>query len=802
MDEITSPSFLFPSDQAEVQDNPLAFLTDKLTLKDIVSGLCKQLHHPVALIDYNALMKTATPEKLESMVEMYPMRRSCSVLRKCAGDIYCTQCDRFHARCMDIDKAAIETKIQESLEQVPAFFYPEYENSLPKVLDGFDRPVVEYRCPMLGYRELLFPLKYKERIFGVFFAGQIMVWAEGDQEINKMISTSFFKKNSLEALFKPFVDGYNAQAKENAKLDYKKIKNLIVDSDYIARLYDAVLGFKQETNNDSEYFSKNFETDGEYEAFIRNVCHAIAETEDRISGIYEERRKKTVSKTLREFSDRYFEEYRKVHSRRFKNRHEARAEELKSAWVALEFFAREILQQFEPVEGIILFGDRQGIKIENSSRKEIVFTVPPVERNPKGSLNVSLYGIDGISGYGNSLTDPAILAGLSKEFPKDNCILIQCRDIAMLMLVQELDAHKELYASLTDAVGKELVQINSIIALCSANLMKEKYLLTLRMYRHENAHISTRLMGNINRYFKNGGVRFLRADEEKRQLVCNDMKNTVQLISNIADNIGFVTGTGIAAEDPQKDAVCFDVVDMLYKWQTMFQDELEVRNLEILVYRGGYDSATIGYKIEGALLKGVSEITRQNGRYLAAPKEIEINARLFELLVYNLVDNAVKYAYRGTNIYLIWSRWENYYELSVTSYGPRMPNGDEMYGLYVRGNDERILQGDGLGLYVVKKIAEKLVLNISHSSERISRYNVPLIPWYIRTNFSEIKGYSKIEADKLTRNNNAAQVDLATNKYPPTEIKENDLTPSYLSKRIRMETWRTTFRVRIPVKNK
>ena len=231
----------------------------------------------------------------------------------------------------------------------------------------------------------------------------------------------------------------------------------------------------------------------------------------------------------------------------------------------------------------------------------------------------------------------------------------------------------------------------------------------------------------------------------------------------------------------------------------MFHDELEIRNLEIIVYRGGYDSSTVGYKMEEYIIERTHEITRQYGTHLAATRKITINSRLFELLVYNLVDNAVKYAYRGTNIYLIWGRFENDLELSVTSYGPRMPKGDAMYGLYVRGNDKRLREGDGLGLYVVKKIAEKLALMVSHKSEKISGYNVPLIPWYTNTDYSRIKGYSKIDESELVTSSDESQVLLAINKYPPTEIKDTDLTPDYLSERIKMETWRTTFRIRIPI---
>ena len=802
-DEIVFPSYLFSTEIENKKDTPpLAFLADKQMLKELVSRLCRQLHHPVSLIDYNALVHAEEPEKLESVVEMYPMRRACSVFRKCAGSGYCSLCDRFHARFMDTDKESIEKNIKSNIDQTPSFFYPEYKHNPPKVLEGFERQVIEYHCPMLGYRELLFPLKYKAKIFGVIFAGQILVYGRGDNEIKNYICNSFFNSNNPEELFKTFVDRYNASTNDKYgrnRLNYEVIKNLIMVSDDDERIYEDVLGFRRADIDSVEYYSKDFKSSDDYLAFINNVCKAIAHAEMLITEAYRNRVKTLIPKVLGQITNTFFDEYEQVHSRSFKNKHELRTEELKSSWMALKVFSKEILEQFKPVKKIILFGDAQGINIEDSSKKVIVFSVPE-ERNLKGTFDFSFYNIDGISDYTNSMYNPDILNGLSEELPKENRILVQCHDIAMLMLVDNLDEHNEFFIDLADAIGKELVRINNVIALCSANLTKERYLLTLRMYRHENAHISTRLMGNINRYFDNNGKRFVNTDEKKRQLVCNDMKNTVQLLSNIASNIGFVTGSKMSQGDPSKDTTNFDVIGMLCKWRAMFHDELISRNLEINVFRGHDIISTGSYRPIDSIIR-VSEITRDEGICFSAPREIIINGRLFELLVYNLVDNAVKYAYRGTNIYLIWGQIDDLYELSVTSYGPLMPEGEEMYELYVRGKDERLLQGDGLGLYVVKKIAEILNLKLDHDSEKISDYNAPLIPWYCKTDFSNIKAYSKIDEQKLTLNNNEKQLLFAINTHASTKIKEADLTLDYLRLRIKMETWRTTFRVKIPMNN-
>lgn len=795
LDEITFPTRLYPiGDKAT---SGFAYLTEKEKLQEIVADLCKKLHHPVALIDYNALNDAEITDKLESTVEMFPMRRSCSVFRKCAGDNYCTECDIFHAKCMENSKAAIEKRIQNNVANVPDYFYPGYIKRLPKVLDGFTRPVVEYHCPMLGYRELLFPLMYQGKIYGVLFAGQIMVIGQ-DQQIIKEISTSFFKKKKPEELFENFVVRYNAQDYVEKDLDSNRIREMIITSDENAEIYDDVLSFKRSPDAALDYYSKSFRSQEEYITFIGNVCTRIEETEKKITELYKKHTKLLITNELSSIADKFYENFDRIHERIFQNKHDLRTEELAYAWDSLRLFANEIKQRFSLVDMIIMYGDGQRLRIEDSSKKNVVFTVPDSKEYLDESFDFSLGHPKGLNNHDNSLKHNNILEGLSENLPKENSILVQCDDIAMLILVKDLKKQPEFYESLADAIGDELTKINDVVALCTANLLKEKYLLTLRMYRHESAHTSTRLMSNINRYLSNNGQRFLNTTNEKRQRVYNDMKNTVQLISNIADNIGFVTGSSI----PEGGVARFDVVDMLYKWQIMFQGELENRNLDISIYRGGYDSSTVGFKLSEHLKGIIEEITLIEGDYTEAPREIIVNSRLFELLVYNIVDNAVKYAYRGTNIYLIWCRNKDDYELFVTSYGPYMKEDDSMYRLYVRGtfNQSNPRQGDGLGLYVVKQIAEKLGIRVTHNCKRISKYNVPLIPWYQKTDFSRIKGYSKVDDSELIKHDNVSQASLAINEYEPTKIKEDDLTPIYLCRRIKMETCRTTFRIRIPVK--
>lgn len=216
----------------------------------------------------------------------------------------------------------------------------------------------------------------------------------------------------------------------------------------------------------------------------------------------------------------------------------------------------------------------------------------------------------------------------------------------------------------------------------------------------------------------------------------------------------------------------------------MFRNELKQRNLDIEVIRS------------------FSPLALRNEHY-DAPKHLLINAELFELLVYNLVDNAVKYAHRGSKIYLLWRRGEDHFELTVSNFGPKMDEGDSLYELYARGDiAQKVAAGDGIGLYVVKKITSLLNLNIFHKCVFINKYHIPLMDWFIKEPFSEQSDIEKQNSIKAAQKGPEIQPrfkpELIINKSEYTSVTRKDLSKEYLRKRIDRETWFTSFSIVVP----
>ena len=784
---LRNPQYLAPVDSTKGEED-FSVLTDRATIKNIVEDLCNKLHHPVTLIDFNRLSFaniSYNEYRIDSEIEFYSLRHACRLLRKCAGADKCMECDRFHAKCMGPDVQTVKDNINDAATQTPDFFYEEYANNLPKVLDGFGRPVIEYHCPMLGYRELVFPINYSKNILGILFVGQIIVESEGDENTVKKTMESFFKKpiNDPNRLFQNYVNAYRKE--KDGNFTGQMIANLIKESDDKLTPFNEILNFDNDTSKTYTYYCKNFRTKSEYSTFIGIICESIEAIEKQFIDLFYAKQKKYFHKEVNEIVNDFFSSY----SNRCTEETGAdkRKAELELAWNNLTIVAEKLKGIFG-FHDVTIFGDGNAVNVIESDPKKVF---PP----QVGEKSEWYYDFSSMNQYLSTAYDyktsfdcHEILQGLHINISKSNCFLILYHDIAFLVEIKAANQDKELYKIISEVIGDSVSKINSTIALCSANYMKERHVFTLRMNRHESSHISARLNDNMKRYFANYGKNFINLDPEKQKLVVDDMHNTIHLISHMANNIGVITGSINEANIFQRIRN-LDVYDLLYKWQVMFRNELKARNLDILILRNSSNN------IQERILEEPYRL------YKEGPRHIQINSELFELLIYNLVDNAVKYAHRGSKIYLSWHRAGNglrEVELTVTSYGPHMESGDALYRLYARGltAELHVATGDGIGLYVVKRIAQLLKIQISHSSNFISKYNLPIISWYAREEFNS-DDTLPVRQEDCSLMLQKLPGDLIINDNEYTSITSRDVTSEYLIKRIIRETWVTTFRVKL-----
>jgi signal transduction histidine kinase len=109
--------------------------------------------------------------------------------------------------------------------------------------------------------------------------------------------------------------------------------------------------------------------------------------------------------------------------------------------------------------------------------------------------------------------------------------------------------------------------------------------------------------------------------------------------------------------------------------------------------------------------------------------EIHANSSLLTEIFGNLIDNAIQYTQKNTEITIDWIRDGRYAKISVLDQGKGIPTQvkDRLFEPFVRG-DERSVSGSGLGLSIAKKAAllSDGDLVLAESSSQGSRFTVVL----------------------------------------------------------------------------
>jgi signal transduction histidine kinase len=220
---------------------------------------------------------------------------------------------------------------------------------------------------------------------------------------------------------------------------------------------------------------------------------------------------------------------------------------------------------------------------------------------------------------------------------------------------------------------------------------------------------------------------------------------------------------------------------LLYKWQNTFKPTTRGKRIKILVYDVRMDDPL------RPMVYG--------------------DVYLLEQLLYNFISNAIKYAYRGTNILLdcMLNNEKTHHVLTVTNYGIDIGEDRKILDLFQRGKNVEGEEGLGIGLFLARKIAIAHGGDVDFERDLVSDYNVPLIQNYLTINkYSSVRwkvDESILESLKLIK-----QELEVTDKYWQIVSKNDGGTEYYKSTigetiiSLKKPTYKVTLKAYIPTK--
>jgi signal transduction histidine kinase len=745
-------------------------------LQGIQSAICHSLALPTTIIEYSP---DGEPVRTDSPLLSFQMQPGCRALRAhtlgADGEeaCLCKKCDACHAGVFaGLRASELQTRIPEALPQSARF--RELYSGLPecechrRMEKG--RTFLVYDCPLLGYCETMFPIVFEDVVVGAFFLGQIVLED---------------KKSFIHQRMKTLLERYPVCFDEYIARSKTPLRSQDILDDILSR-HEEWLSLPGTTR-----------TQAEFDALVTKACGELLKLEEQLQI------------EMREQRQRYIGEKVTAHIGRFQEDlppdvPDDADQALGLLWTNLKGNLAGVADETKPERSIT------GIVDEFAFRYMVVFGVSSETVSAPTSLEIVAVAGLPPGQFSDVARRKGILSDIG-DLPRDSstgtlqvprkwnsellgrlrgCDLDACGD-AMLVYhpvpLHPLSSIAILVGYLEDNPGKHpdnasdggldralqsfySVVVSALSAILATSARRHANN-QLRILGHEAGQLIAGLdwkrIANLENPSK------LRAlDDQAAEYLCRDLEGFQKQLHFV-----FARAQMLIRKPPDPNKELFLAFgELLYKWKDIYRLEAEAKSLQFVMG-----------------LERASDPDRP---------PIYGDRTLLEQLLYNLVNNAVKYCHRGTKIYLdckLESRQPgSLHLLTVTNFGRKMPDTDRVYDLYWRGDDSE--PGFGIGLHLARQIARAHGGSISHESVKVSDYNVPLIEPFLKPSFrfaGQPSGlrerlcqeWDSLQGNKLD-NEVVAKNDKGGPKYSPTL--------GALGGEIRQPTYRVTVSVRIP----
>lgn len=764
-----------------------------------VELLCAKVNHPVTIFSFYDIDSEGSMERFDSAISTVSLHYCCELFRICAGKDFCEHSDIEHALLFKgedkpIDISNLEECVNKNIDN-----YMKRRNSKEEYEP---RPIfvkyehvgyIKYYCPILGYQELVFPIIVCGKVLGVIFCGQIQY---GDDTIIEKIRNNFLKDN--HKVFDDYFKIYSNKDKQDM------IDILIEGRD----MYKSIVQYPALESN-REFLIKNGWINEQrpisldeksYDALVKRIIKAINNLSSSLYNFMTDIRKKYITHVIKNATYSFCQS---VMKELFPINNE---DSLVPYWENVERSINDVVEKLS-LQNIQIYGttnptpdlgefkslkmisfscphvsdgacssikehnsfklDKQDQKVNFPFLSSTSFKLGNLEVNATPELCNRITDVYGNIYNSNSNDMHVLYYPMQDNLSNSSALVIEYCDKT------KIDDCLNNNNFIKKTIITEMYPFCNLIFFIGAymlnSLLQTTTEMILRFFRHELSHV---LLGYkyLNDTYIQDFEYFAIIEDKKRQDVVGDFLSTEEMMYAISNNIEMLTKPECDLKLKIEEFKIFK--ELLFKWENLYKYDIESKHLS-------FHNPNINFDDPNRPL-------------------IKSDKRLLEQVIYNIVHNAIKYSNWGTRIEIDCKRKfsnKNSQVLTITDYGSHIELGEKPYTLYYRNHDiKENIEGSGIGLFVVKRIADILGIKIRHSCELISNYNVPLIDLYIYKPFIEeekdkdLLRILQLEKNRLGENINKVK---SENKNPV------DLSDAEIIEMIKMPTYKVSFEVEI-----
>lgn len=587
-----------------------------------------------------------------------------------------------------------------------------------------------YKCKYMGYQEYMFTIEIEKKVIAILFVGQIQILGDIEVIKTKQDCIANFQNKFKESLSK--LSGTHA-------ISLKDVKEQIL-SDNIDPFLLINVDKDFDVNKTRRYFTSQDEVD---RFIVREVMPQVNGFIQDIKKALFDYRKKHTTQIIEDFETNYNDKHI-LYLKKYDSLEEHRRESINEYW-------KEFRDLFLKLK-------------DNLCLKELKYFEQKLSNKKSSSSNLFELKI-------STETDNQEEYCFDDCTSQDLCFIVDERANVKYVLKFDFDDNDCVDLELKNHIKNELAKsMRNTLDICSyairSKVDSDANLTTLRIYRHEMDQLILTLASinyKLSPQYKEG------LDSAKIEKMHKDFTSSLDLANYLSQNMGYFTNTqrGVPFSFEPKTIVNMFGDGLLNKWRLFVMDETIKKHSEILI--------------------PTEDERRKRDGYFGS---VFCISKGLELILYNIIHNAVKYCHRGTNIYLdcnyiVNAKNEKRHKITVTDYGTGIfaKRHEDIFKLYYRDPETSMnAEGSGIGLYISKLIADSIGVDLDYNCELISEYNVPLIDRFIQEYDNSVSvsvDNLKKESKRISEDNSVQIISNYANRIVSRGVKNGICDQTY-----------------------